>query len=63
MCKDPPPWEAERTSLKPVHARLVKRAAEKVKRAAEKAKQVGVGVRGDASVGWLVWLRFQSCEG
>ena len=40
MCKDPPQWEADRTSLKPVHARLVKRAAEKAKRAVEKAKQV-----------------------
>ena len=40
MCWDPPPWEAERTSLKPVHALLVKRAAEKAKRAVEKAKQV-----------------------
>ena len=33
--REPPPWEAEVTVPRPVHARLVKRAA-------EKAKQVGV---------------------
>ena len=31
MCWDPPPWEAEVTVPRPVHARLVKRAAKKAK--------------------------------
>ena len=35
MCKDPPPWEAERTSSRPVHARLAKRVAEKAARKLE----------------------------
>ena len=42
-CNDPPPWEAERTSSRPVHARLAKRVAEKAARKlfAKKYRETG----------------------
>ena len=43
-CNGPPPWQAERTSPQPVHARLAKRVAEKAARKLEQQSEKQVGV-------------------
>ena len=49
VCKDPPPWEAELTTSRPVHARLAKRVAEMAAR--RETERVSVGVCRCHSVG------------